>query len=139
MPRGRARLLTTGPAAFLLLGSLSVLNANSCAHDRGDSIGHAGERNAGRPLEVERLGGLAGFGTAGSRLRSRGQLDVSTLSAEDRQALELLFSRPPANPLRPDEFRYRLTRSLDHGPESVEVPESQVPAAVRSAVKDEIE
>ena len=85
------------------------------------------------------MGGLAGFGTAGSHLRSRGQLDVSTLSAEDRQAVELLFSKPPANPLRPDEFRYRLTRRIDRGPETVEVPESQVPAAVRSAVKDEIE
>jgi hypothetical protein len=122
-----------------LLGLLSILSGNSCAHERSDSIGHAGERNAGRPLEVERLGGLAGFGAASSRLHSRGQLDVSTLSAEDRQVLELLFSKPSANPVRPDEFRYRLTRWIEHGPQSVEVPESQVPPAVRAAVKDEIE
>ena len=135
----RVRLLTTGPAAFVLLGLLSILSGNNCAHDRGDSIRHAGDTNTGPQLEVERLGGLAGFGTAASHLRSRGQLDISTLSAEDRQALELLFSKPPASSLRADEFRDRLTRWTDKGQDSVEVPESQVPPAVRSALKDELE
>jgi hypothetical protein len=112
---------------LLLLAALSFLLGNSCAHQK-----------AAHPLEVERLGGLAGYGTEGSRLRSRGQVDVSTLSAEDRQTVEVLFSDARAGSPRPDEFRYRLTRWTDKGPQSVEVPENQVPAAVRDVVKDEL-
>ncbi len=110
------------------MASLSILIGSSCAH----------KHDATHPLEVERVGGLAGFGTAGSRLRSHGEVDMAALSASDRQLVESLFAGPPATPGRPDEFRYRLTRWTDKGSESVEVSESQVPAAVRSSVKDEI-
>jgi hypothetical protein len=139
VPIKGSRLLTTGPVAFLLLGSLSILSTNNCAHDRGASAGHAGETDGRRLLEIERLGGLAGFGTPSSHLRSRGQLDISTLSAEDRRAVQLLFSRPPPSSSKPDELRDRLTRWTDKGPESIEVPETQVPAAVRSAIKDQLQ
>lgn len=111
-----------------LLAALTVLVGNNCAH----------KRDGGHPLEIERLGGLTGVGTAGSRLRSHGEVDLSTLSAGDRQIVESLFSNPPATPARPDEFRYRLTRWTDKGPVSVEVRESQLPEAVISAVKDDL-
>jgi hypothetical protein len=111
-----------------LLATLAILVGSTCAH----------KRDAAHPLEIERLGGLAGLGTPGSRLRSHGEVDMSTLSASDRQVVESLFASPPTTPLRPDEFRYRLTRWTDKGPESVEVPESQVPGAVTSAVRDDL-
>lgn len=107
---------------------LVALAATGCAHPHP----------APRPLEVERVGGLAGFGGPGSRLRSHGQIDLSTLSSSDQQAIESLFSRPPADPPHPDEFRYRLTRRTDQGPQTIEVPETRVPDPVRSAVKDDV-
>jgi hypothetical protein len=90
-------------------------------------------------LDVERLGGFAGFGTPGSHLRSLGQIDGSKLSPEDRQAVETLFTHPPpASAQKADGFRYKLTRQTDKGSQSVEVPEEHVPMAVRSSVKDEL-
>ncbi|HXJ22866.1 MAG TPA: protealysin inhibitor emfourin [Polyangia bacterium] len=112
---------------LLLLAALWSLAGSSCAHNP----------SAAHPLEVERLGGLAGYG--GSRLRSRGQIDVSTLSAEDRQTVESLFSVRPGGTARPDEFRYKLTRWTSNGPQTVEVTEDQVPAAVRSVVRDQLQ
>jgi hypothetical protein len=90
-------------------------------------------------FDIERLGGFAGFGGPGSHLQSRGHLESSQLTAEDRQAVEALFDRPPAavTPM-PDGFRYRLTRQTSSGPQTVEVPELHVPLAVKSSVKDEI-
>jgi hypothetical protein len=52
---------------------------------------------------------------------------MSTLSASDRQVVESLFANPRATHLRPDEFRYRLTRWTDKGQESLDVPERRVP------------
>lgn len=91
-------------------------------------------------LEVERVGGLGAFGSARSRLRSRGKCVLASLSQADRDRLESLFRkvrgkpRPPA----PDMFTYRLTRRTASGTETVEVPEDQVPAAVAGCVKDEL-
>lgn len=90
-------------------------------------------------LEVERLGGFAGFG--GGRLRSRGKVALSALSAADRAAVEGFFTagtaalakQAPAGAA--DMFRYRLTRDGA----SVEVPEGLVPAAVRDCVRDTLE
>ncbi|HEY4079903.1 MAG TPA: protealysin inhibitor emfourin [Burkholderiaceae bacterium] len=94
-------------------------------------------------LQVERLGGLAGFGGSGGRLRSHGEVAASALSARDQQAVHALFAQPssssrPAPPSHPDGFRYRLTRQTPQGPQSVEVPEAHVPEAVRAVVKDEL-
>jgi hypothetical protein len=130
MPYATPSTTRCSRATAPLLLALSIVAGNGCAHNQA---------NASRPLEVERVGGLAGFGTAASRVRSRGQVDVSNLSPDDRRAVESLFSHPTATPSRPDEFRYRLTRWTDEGPQTVSVPESQVPAAVRSAVRDELQ
>ena len=89
-------------------------------------------------LNVERLGGFAGFGSPGSHLRSRGQVEINDLAPADRHAVEALFDNPPGPAQVPDAFRYRLTRQTAHGPQSIEVPEEHVPAAIQASVKDEL-
>jgi hypothetical protein len=89
-------------------------------------------------LHIERLGGLPGVGTPRSRLKSCGEIALSSLSQRDRAAIEDLFLAPPvevASAVR-DGFRYRISRAGTSGPETVEVPEAAVPAAVAACVKD---
>jgi len=89
-------------------------------------------------LHVERLGGLPGVGGPRSRLKSCGEIALSALSTRDRTAIEELFRSPPApvgSAVR-DGFRYRLSRDGASGAETVEVPESNVPAAIAACVKD---
>ncbi|MFL6693792.1 MAG: protealysin inhibitor emfourin [Ramlibacter sp.] len=90
-------------------------------------------------IEVERIGGFAGFGLPGSRLRSHGRLDASHLAADDRKVLEALFARrgPPSAPA-PDGFRYRITRRVGGHTETIEAAEPDVPATVRDCVQDEL-
>jgi len=90
-------------------------------------------------LYVEKLGGLAGFGGTRARIRSRGQIDSAALSATDQKAIDLLFEAGPhPTPSRgADYFRFRISRAAASGTESIEVPESSVPAALASCVKDE--
>jgi hypothetical protein len=91
-------------------------------------------------LHVERIGGLAGFGGARSHLRSRGEVDLETLSADDQRAVESLFqSQGSAEPSQVrDGFFYRIARTTPGGVETIEVPEDVVPAAIRQCVKDEL-
>ena len=92
-------------------------------------------------LQIERIGGLAGFG--GPHLKSRGELALSDLSPADRQAVEDLFSDPrkaaPAHPGEADAFRYRITRQTESGSQTVEVPFDAVPTIVHESVKDTLE
>lgn len=91
-------------------------------------------------LQVERIGGLAGFGGAGSHLRSRGQLDIEALSAAEQQAVEALFQshgKEKASQMR-DGFRYKITRVTSGKSETIEAPEAVVPVAIAQCVKDEI-
>lgn len=97
------------------------------------------------PLVVERVGGLAGFGGAGARLRSRGHIALETLAPADRRAVECLFESPAAQPGAPqpdsplrDGFRYRLSRACESGTQTVEVAEASLPAAVIGCVRDEL-
>lgn len=93
-------------------------------------------------LKIERVGGLAGFGMAGSKLRSQGQQALSALSAADRASVEKLFKgttdthgqQPVA-----DGFRYRITRTVNGKDQSVEVPEAAVPEALRACVTDRLD
>ncbi len=91
-------------------------------------------------LQIERIGGIAGFG--GLHLKSRGQLALSDLSPADRRAVEDLFSNPQKAPVPPSEadaFRYRITRQTEEGPQTVEVSGNAVPDALKNSVKDVLE
>jgi len=91
-------------------------------------------------VDVERVGGLAGFGSPGSHLRSRGCIDASQLATKDQGTLEALFARGGGQGTHmPDGFRYRLTRLVGGRTETVEVPEHELPAPVRDCVQDELE
>jgi hypothetical protein len=90
-------------------------------------------------LHVEKLGGLAGFGGARARLRSRGQVDTKALSAADQKAVDELFrSGGAADSRGADGFRFRISRTTAAGTETVEASEANVPAALASCVKDEL-
>ena len=92
-------------------------------------------------LEIERIGGLAGFG--GPHLKSRGEVAVSDLSPADRQTVDDLFNHPEKVVQEPrgagDVFRYRIMRHTAAGAQTIEVPENAVPAALRDSVKDVLE
>jgi hypothetical protein len=92
-------------------------------------------------LKIERIGGLAGFGLPGSKLKSIGERDIETLSNEDRAAVEALFhnkaQQQKPGPER-DTYRYRLTRENNGQDETVEVPEAAVPQAVKTCVTDKL-
>ncbi len=92
-------------------------------------------------LQIERIGGLAGFG--GPHLKSRGELALSDLSSADRRAVDDLFNNlqkaEPPHPGEADAFRYRITRMAAAGPQTIEVPDNAVPAALKESVKDVLE
>ncbi len=88
-------------------------------------------------LRIERVGGLAGFGLPGSKLKSEGDLLLSRLTEAERTAIDALFAvGEKAREATADGFRYRITRQTAHGPETVELPEKLVPSIVRDSVKD---
>ncbi len=90
-------------------------------------------------IDVERLGGLVGYGMPGSRLRSRGHVMAADLSATDLTALSELCLRPAEAPIWVrDAFRYYLTRQSDCGPQTVIVPEVSAPDVLRNCVNDEL-
>jgi hypothetical protein len=97
-------------------------------------------------LHMERVGGLAGFGTSRARIRSHGQCDTAQLSKAEAEVVEKLFQSTPshsasvssASPASPDAFTLRLTRTGAQGTQSVVVPESAVPPAVLRHLKDEL-
>ena len=91
-------------------------------------------------LQIERIGGLAGFGGANAHVRSLGQLETDTLSPEHQRAVEDLFKpigKSKATRIC-DGFRYRISRTLSGITETVEAPEEMVPAALTQCVKDEL-
>ena len=91
-------------------------------------------------LIIERLGGLAGFGGSRSKLRSRGRVDMSTLSRAERREVESLFaSRPTADAgsVR-DGFRYRISRTTAAGVETIEACEAAVPATLTGCIREEL-
>ena len=92
-------------------------------------------------LTVERIGGLAGFGGPGARIKSQGQFQFNTLSDADQLAVEKLFMSPRANAAPSamrDGFSYRVSRTTPAGAETIEVPSESLPAAVIACVKDEL-
>src|SRR4051812_22546254 len=106
--------------------------------DSEDGSAEPGRRQMPK-VDIERLGGFAGFGGAGSHLRSRGSLESGHLSASDQAAIDALFAQPPPKGgSARDSFVYRLTRQTTQGHQMIEVPEAHVPEAVKAAVKDEL-
>jgi hypothetical protein len=90
-------------------------------------------------LHLERLGGVAGFGTTRARIRSHGQCDLATLSSTEIERIEQLFQSPgEPHSGGVDAFRLRLTRSTTAGAQSVVVPESAVPSRLLSCIRDEL-
>jgi hypothetical protein len=91
-------------------------------------------------LKVERIGGLAGFGGARSRLKSDGEIAFSSLSLSDQKAVDALFkgdSKSAPSQMR-DGFSYRLTRGGGAAGDTILVPEDRMPAALIACVKDRI-
>jgi hypothetical protein len=91
-------------------------------------------------LKVERIGGLAGFGGAKSRLKSDGEIAFSSLSLSDQKTVEALFKaqgNAPRSQTR-DGFSYRVTRGGGAAGETILVSEDKMPAALIACVKDRI-
>lgn len=93
-------------------------------------------------IDIERLGGLVGFGNPGSHLVSRGHIDLAALSSADRKAVETLFvdhaKRKRRAAQMPDSFRYRMSREIDGRTQVIEVAEAEVPAVLVACVRDEL-
>jgi hypothetical protein len=90
-------------------------------------------------LEIERVGGFAGFGSPGAHICSKGSVEVASLSAPDQRKIQALFeSSATADAPQPDAFRYRVTRHSSQGSKTIEVAAERVPAAVRAMVKDQL-
>lgn len=95
-------------------------------------------------LTVERIGGLAGFGGRGSKIRSRGQVSLASLCEADKKTVEQLFKahglKPPneakVSAVR-DGFCFQISRASNHGVQTIEVPEAAVPLSIVQCVKDE--
>ena len=92
-------------------------------------------------LKIERIGGLAGFGVPGSRIKSGGEVAIAALSAADQALVEALFQKPAGQQkpgLERDAFRYRITRTKDGKEQTVEAPEAAVPQALKACVSDKL-
>lgn len=90
-------------------------------------------------IDVERLGGLAGFGLPGARLRSRCTILAKDLRPADQAILRGIFLTLPKGPdQKRDAFRYRLTRQRGAESQTVVVAETEVPEAIRECLRDEI-
>ena len=90
-------------------------------------------------LKIERIGGLAGFGLPGSKVQSSGEQSISALSPADQASVEALFQNPPLQEEQQrDAFRYRITRTVKGNKQTVEVPESAVPPALKACITDKL-
>ncbi len=91
-------------------------------------------------LTIERLGGLAGLGGLGSRIKSRGQVALASLCSADQTAVEHLFASHAKKTPRAvaDGFCYRISRTLKTGVETIEVAEDALPHSLIHCVKDEL-
>jgi hypothetical protein len=92
-------------------------------------------------VKVEKVGGFAGFGLPGSKIKSSGETAVSALSAADQAWVEALFQKPRSAQKAGDErdtHRYRITRTANGRNQTIEVPEALVPHALKACVKDRL-
>jgi hypothetical protein len=92
-------------------------------------------------VKIEKIGGLAGFGLPGSRIKSRGETAISALSRADQAWIEASFQKPPGSQEAGNErdtHRYRITRTENGRDQTIEVPEAQVPHALKACVTDKL-
>ena len=90
-------------------------------------------------ITIERTGGLAGIGLAGSHLKSIGRLALSDLSADDQKAVDAIFTakrkvRQPKGAA--DMFNYTLSRNAADRVETVAVEEDQIPQPLLRCIHD---
>ena len=88
-------------------------------------------------LHIERIGGHDRSGLPGSRVESRGGLELSQLSPADRQIIEELFnnSEEIKSPSGAADFEsYCITRQTAAGLKTIQVPFNAAPAAVKKSV-----
>ena len=100
-------------------------------------------------LEIERIGGFAGFG--GGALRSKGRYRWADLSSDEQATVEDFFATGTValderarrtgkkEAGEADTFTYRITRQRDGHTETVEVPDSLMLASLRACVLDKLE
>ena len=91
-------------------------------------------------VKVEKIGGLAGYGLPGSRLKSSGETAISALSSADQAWVEASFQKPPSQEAgnERDTHRYRITRTKNGRDQTIEVPEALVPNALKACVTDRL-
>jgi hypothetical protein len=92
-------------------------------------------------VKIEKTGGLAGFGLPGSRIKSSGETAISALSSADQAWVEALFQKPARSQdagKERDAHCYRITRTENGRDQTVEVPEAQVPHALKACVTDKL-
>ena len=125
------------PSLFNSILAILLLLAQSTQD--GKKLGCDSLVDAMGTLKIERVGGLAGFGLPGSKIQSIGEQSISALSSADQASVEALFQNPPPQEeqLR-DAFRYRITRTVKGKKQTVEVPESAVPMALKACVSDKL-
>ena len=92
-------------------------------------------------VKIEKTGGLAAFGLPGSKIKSSGETEISALSRSDQAWVEALFQKPPRSQQAGNErdtHCYRITRTKNGRDQTVEVPEAQVPHALKACVTDKL-
>lgn len=98
---------------------------------------HPGDR-----IELERLGGLGGFGLPGSHIRSRAVFSADQLHEDERRLLATLLdaggSSASPTPGAADAFRCRVTIERAGRRQVIEVPESALPARLTAQIRDEL-
>lgn len=92
-------------------------------------------------IEIQRLGGMAGIGLPGSRIRSQVELRGSDLSREERLSIETLFESKAGisgGPPRPDAFRYQITVDSGAGRHTIVVGQADLLESLQARVHDEL-
>jgi len=91
-------------------------------------------------VKIEKIGGFAGYGLPGSRIKSSGETAISALSPADQAWVETSFQKPPSQAVgnERDTHRYRITRTTNGGDQTIEVPEALVPHALKACVTDKL-
>ena len=94
-----------------------------------------------RTVKIEKIGGLAGYGLPGSRIKSSGETAISAPSPADQAWVEAMFQKPPRSQEAGNErdtHRYRITRTANGQDQTIEVPEALVPHALKACVTDKL-